>query len=233
MRISVLVPFGADDSPAGKHRAKVWHWNSRRWDALREKGLIHEVVLGIDPLFGNTWQASDRLAPGGAPFSVSRALNDAADHAHGEVFLMFGADHVPDPAVVSWATAQIRHHPWVRLHDHVLYATEAATRLIVSNGPFPSFMPTDSADWKRHSAPCPGVLAVTRAAYETAGGMDERFAGWGYEDTEFLSRLSRLVPGGQMLPSGLPLRELYVPSNRDLRGDNLELFSKITTERGW
>jgi predicted glycosyltransferase involved in capsule biosynthesis len=63
--------------------------------------------------------------------------------------------------------------------------------------------------------------------------MDERFAGWGYEDTEFLSRLHHSVPGGSMGPSGLPLRELFVPSNRDLRGANLELFSKITTERGW
>ena len=238
MKISVLVPFGADDSPAGKQRAKVWRWICRRWDVLREHGQIDEVILGIDPLFGTAGleYALAGVVPSERalrPFSVSRALNDAAKHAHGDVFLMFGVDHVPDPAVVSWATAQIKGHPWVRLHDTVLYATEAATRLIVNNGPFPNFMPTDAADWKRHSAPCPGVLAVTRAAWDAAGGMDERFAGWGYEDTEFLSRLAHTVPGGRMEPSGLPLRELYVPSTRDLNNSNMTLFSEITKERGW
>jgi Predicted glycosyltransferase involved in capsule biosynthesis len=238
MKVSVLVPFGADDSPAGKQRAKVWRYNLRRWDALRTQGLIDEVIVGVDWFFGHPSPSAFEPPPRTGdqlrlnPFSVSRALNDAAAHARGDVFLMFGADHVPDPAVVGWAREEIKRHPWVRLHDHVLYASEAATHLIV-DGPFGGNLFQDAANWHRHPAPCPGVLAVTRSAWLAAGGMDERFAGWGYEDTEFLSRLSHAVPGGSMGPSGLPLRELFVPSNRDLRGENLTLFSKITTERGW
>lgn len=242
-RVSVLVPFGADDSPAGKQRAKVFRWVQRRWNALQEKGIINEVIIGVDPLFGR--RITQRVPPAFEPsipsttevvgmhsFSVSRALNDAAKHARGDIFLMFGADHVPDPAAITWALEQVKRHPWVRIYDRVLYASEAATHLMV-DGPWPGTLLTDGADWTRHSAPCPGVLALTRRAYEAAGGMDERFAGWGYEDTEFLSRLAHAVPGGTMGPCGLPLRELYVPSNRDLRGQNLELFSKITQERGW
>jgi hypothetical protein len=232
MKISVLVPFGADDSPAGKQRAKVWRYNLRRWDKLRTAGLVHEVIMGIDPLFGQP----DPGEQYGAPlrtFSVSRALNDAAKHAHGDAFLMFGADHLPDPAAVSWATGQLRSHPWARIYDRVLYANEGATHLIV-DGPFGENLFPDQANWTRHSAPCPGVLALTRTAWDLAGGMDERFSGWGYEDTEFLSRLSHNVPGGTMGPCGLPLRELYVPNTaRNLRGENLTLFSKITKERGW
>lgn len=228
MKISVLVPFGADDSPAGKQRAAVWRFNSRRWDKLRTAGLIDEVILGIDPLFGRCTDAAGRPTP----FSVSRALNDAAKHAHGDHFLLFGADHLPDPAVITWAREQMRRHPWVRLHDVVLYASAAATHLMV-NGPFDRVL-TDNADWTRHPAPCPGVLALTRRAFETAGGLDEQFQGWGYEDTEFLSRLAHTVGGGgRMAPSGLPLRELYVPSSRDLNSSNLAVFSKITKERGW
>lgn len=224
-RVSVLVPFGADDSPAGKQRAKVFRWVQRRWNALQEKGIIHEVIIGVDPLF------RPHLA---APFSVSRALNDAAKHAGGDIFLMFGADHVPDPAAITWALEQVKRHPWVRIYDRVLYASEAATHLMV-DGPWPGTLLTDGADWTRHSAPCPGVLALTRRAYEAAGGMDERFAGNGYEDTEFLSRLAHLVPGGSMGPCGLPLRELYVPSTRvyDESNPNHGLFELIRKERGW
>jgi hypothetical protein len=242
MKISVLVPFGADDSPAGKQRAKVWRHNLRRWDKLRTAGLVHEVIIGVDPLFGRrivrTVQFAEESQPrpeviGTHPFSVSRALNDAAKHAHGDAFLMFGADHLPDPAAVSWAAGQLRSHPWVRIYDHVLYASEGATHLIV-DGPFGDNLFMDAANWTRHPAPCPGVLALTRAAWDVAGGMDERFSGWGYEDTEFLSRLAHTVPGGTMGPCGLPLRELYVPNTaRNLQGENLTLFSKITKERGW
>jgi hypothetical protein len=235
MKISVLVPFGADDSPAGKQRAKVWRWNQRRWDAVRTAGFVDEVVMGIDPLFGRAdferpyaTYPLDAKVPGAHPFSVSRALNDAAKHARGNVFLLFGADHVPDPALITWARDRVAHHAWVRLHDHVLYASEAATRLMLAGDK----LIHDAADWTRHPAPCPGVLALTRAAFETAGGMDERFQGWGYEDTEFLSRLTKLVPNRQHEPSGLPLRELFVPSSRDL-GHNLDVFSGITRERGW
>lgn len=231
MKISVLVPFGADDSPAGKQRAKVWRWNQRRWDAVRNAGLVDEVVMGIDPLFGHTVETRSPVGVRGLsyhPFSVARALNDAAKHARGDVFLLFGADHVPDPALITWARDRVAHHPWVRLHDHVLYASEAATRLMLAGDK----LIHDAADWTRHPAPCPGVLALTRAAFETAGGMDERFQGWGYEDTEFLSRLTKLVPNGQHFASGLPLRELFVPSSRDL-GHNLDVFGDITRERGW
>lgn len=218
VKISVLVPFGADNSPAGRQRSRVWRFNQLGWDRLQTAHLIDEVIIGIDAEFHDDHQ----------PFSVSRALNDAAKHARGDVFLLFGADHVPDPALVTWARDRVAHHPWVRLHDHVLYASESATTLMLGA----RRLITDPADWVRHPAPCPGVLALTREAFEAAGGMDERFQGWGYEDTEFLARLRRLVPGGQDEPSGLPLRELYVPSSRDL-GHNLDVFSEITQERGW
>lgn len=235
MRVSVLVPFGADDSPAGKQRAKVWRYNARRWDRLRVTGLVDEVIVGIDRLFVpycEKREIHNCIEP--RQFSVSRALNDAAKHAHGDVFLLFGADHVPDPAVIGWALGSLRHHPWVRLHDHVLYATEAATHLIV-DGPFGDNLFQDTANWKRHSAPCPGVLALTRAAWDTAGGMNEQFQGHGFEDTEFLSRLHHHVPRGSMGPSGLPLRELWHPSHRvyDESNPNLAVFAKITQERGW
>jgi hypothetical protein len=225
-KISVLIPLGVTPDAAGKHRAEVWRWCSREWDLMRNRGLVDEIIIGVDPLFLR-WER--RPVDGGdnpprRPFSVARALNDAAKHAHGEHFLLFGADHVPDPKAIEWATHQLRGYAFARIYDRVAYATEAATRLILHG----TTMPTDAADWHLHPAPCPGVLGVRREAFERAGGLDERYEGWGYEDTAFLEALQRTHANGlrgTMGPSGYVLRELWHDgSRRDLDGRNAEIY---------
>jgi hypothetical protein len=219
--ISVLVPLGIASDAAGKHRAEVWRWCSRRWDAMRNRGLIDELILGIDPLFRH-----EGLSNGGypRPFSVARALNDAAKHARGDKFLLFGADHVPDPKAIEWAAHQLRGYAFARIYERVAYATEAATRLILHSAE----MPLDAADWNEVSAPCPGVLGVRRSAWELAGGMDERYEGWGYEDTDLLDRLVAAHQNGlrgTMGPSGYVLRELWHDARaRDLEGRNAAIY---------
>lgn len=228
-KISVLVPFGASDDMAGVHRARVWAWCRRRWAQMLARAAqdaapypLHELVVGTDPLFGKP--DSNRRDPHQRLFSVARALNDAARRATGDHFLLFGADHVPDPAAVIWATHQLRAFAFARIYDRVAYATEAATQIILSNTSFP----LDAADWHMHPAPCPGVLGVRRSAFEKAGGLDERYEGWGYEDTAFLDTLAATHHNGlrgTMGPSGLILRELWHdPGKRDLGGRNAAIY---------
>lgn len=226
-KISVLVPFGATNDAAGKHRAEVWQWCSRRWDAMRNRGLVDEIIIGVDPLFGRCTEHPEHPNPPchhRAPFSVARALNDAAKHARGEHFLLFGADHVPDPKAIDWAAHQLRGYSFARIYERVAYATEATTRLILHG----TEMPLDAADWNEVSAPCPGVLGVRRDAFERAGGLDERYEGWGYEDTAFLDTLARTHQNGSrgtMGPSGYVLRELWHDAGaRDLDGRNAAIY---------
>jgi hypothetical protein len=211
MKISVLVPFGADNSAAGKQRRRVWEFNRNLW--LDHPHL--ELIEGHDPLFNKPYLL-DRS------FSVSRALNDAAQDATGDAFLLFGADHLPDGKAIIFAQEQLLRHPWVRLFDRISYASASATKLIIHHWT----VTMTGTDWHEMNAPCPGVLAVRRAAWDRVGGMDEAYEGWGYEDTDLLHRLQRDVPGGRMEASGRVLHELHVPSARDLNGPNRELFER-------
>jgi hypothetical protein len=224
-KISVLVPFGATPDAAGAHRAAVWAYCSRKWERLCALGAVDEIVVGKDPLFGKP--DPHRRDPHQRPFSVARALNAAAEKARGDHFLLFGADHIPDMAAIAWATHQLRGYAFARIYERVAYATEAATRIILSNSAYP----LEAADWHEVSAPCPGVLGVRRSAWDKAGGLDERYEGWGYEDTAFLDRLQATHHNnglrGTMGPSGLVLRELWHDaSNRDLAGHNLTIYQR-------
>lgn len=225
MTVSVLIPFYADDSPAGRHRAAVWAWCRRRWDILLQLHLIDELVIGRDPLVGRReFPERGHGLPEEHSFSVARAINDAASHAHGDNFLIFGADHVPDTNVAAWAPGELNRYPFVRIFDRIAYASEATTRIILSTLAFP----LDAADWHETSAPCPGVIGVRRSAFEAAGGMNESFEGWGYEDSEFLGRLQQAHPGptvGRMRASGWTLRELWHDGgHRDLNGPNKAIY---------
>jgi hypothetical protein len=231
VQISVLVPFGATPDAAGAHRAAVWAYCRRKWQGLVDARVVDELVVGHDPLFGKR-QGFFREEPSGLedwpkhprPFSVARALNNAAKHAHGEHLLLFGADHVPDVKAVEWAVHQLRGYAFARIYGRVAYATEAATRIVLSNLHYP----LDAADWHEHSAPCPGVLAVRRSAWDKAGGLDERYEGWGYEDTAFLDKLVAVHQNGlrgRLEPSGFILRELWHDgAARDLAGRNAALY---------
>jgi hypothetical protein len=216
-RISVLVPFGADDSPAGKQRREVWQYIEPHWRVLA-KLLDLEVIVGNDVLTGQPLDVLRRISSVANPrrqFSVSRALNDAARWARGSVYILFGADHMPDEEAIRWAVKQLAWHPWQRIYDRVGYLSEAATKLKVQG-----YEP-DRSEWHEVSAPCPGVLAVRRDAWNFVGGMNEDYEGHGYEDSDLFARLSKEF-GDTAPASGRVLHELWHPAARVITGTSNE-----------
>lgn len=221
MKLSVLVPFGADDSETGKQRRRVWAFIRDKWSDHPHLELVegHDPLFPVHHVYGQSF-GETTVSNTARPFSVSRALNDAAGRATGDAFLLFGADHLPDGKAILYAQEQILRHPWVRLFDRIGYASVASTSLLLHR------FAIQDTDWHVEPAPCDGVLAVRRTAWERVGGMDESFEGWGYEDTDLMHRLQHLVDGGRYEASGRILRELYVPSPRDLNGTNRALYER-------
>lgn len=208
MKISVLVPW----YPADAQRVKVWNYLSLKWYGLRMGGVVHEVIEGHDALVGRCHDHPEFEVPPchhRAPFSVSRALNEAASRATGDVFLLFGADHIPDTDVIKWATEQLREpgFQWCPLFRKLAYASEALTWSIIHDEWFArgDLAPPDS--WELHDSSCPGVLAVTREAWQEVGGMDEDFEGPGFEDNDLVARLTARYTSGPASP--YTLRELW------------------------
>ena len=232
LRISVLVPFGADDSVNGKQRRKVWEHVQKHWVGITQRLYLPiEIIEGHDTLAGGLCahapfieyprcgrlpiSTSGRTVYHSKPFSVSRALNDAARRATGDVYLLFGADHIPNPTALVWACRQLDWHPWQKIYDRIAYASQAATTAILAG------FAVDSSEWTHHNWPCPGVLAIRANAWNFVGGMDETYEGYGYEDSDLFARLSKEFghtphASGEILHelwSGTTERPLYGTSN--------------------
>jgi hypothetical protein len=109
-------------------------------------------------------------------FNAAQARNDAVRHTHSEVVIVADADTIPDiapvleaiedPWGVVWPFTNYRHiaPEWVRRAD--LMAAPVAQEYHGSPG---------------------GLFVLKRQLYWDLNGMDERFIGWGYEDTAFMA----------------------------------------------
>jgi hypothetical protein len=202
VNLAVLIPYYAADTEEGRCRQAVWDYLRPRW---AETGF--DFLVATDPLVGE-----------GRPFSVARATNHAAAYApdHIDAFITFGADHVPDVAVLRWAEAQLRWYSWTRVYEFVSYANHTTTWSLLAGT-----LSLDTVVWPAATAaPCPGVVAVHRSRWDAVQGYDEAYEGWGYEDTDLVRRLRAMSPGGQAKPAAV-LRELWHPTgSRDLTDAN-------------
>lgn len=157
MDLSVLIPWRSDQG----QRERVLRSLMPAW-----RRIGAQVCIGLDS--------------GEGPFNCAQALNNAYRQARYEHLVMFGADCVPDLEVLTEAERRLKTgEPWFPLFDSVGYYSKDSSARIMSGEPCHDFSFESSVPF------CTGVLAVSRHAMTEIGGMDERFVGWGMEDTAF------------------------------------------------
>lgn len=163
MNVVVLVPR----RPDGGHRDRLWEFCRARWERFHPEWRIVEG----EHLDG--------------PFNRSAAVNAAARAAGvWDVALIVDADVVPDPRSVE-AAARVAAETgrMVVAHDE---------RIMVSRRGTDKVLRGFSGSWRANqmvekiwydSVSC--AVAVTADLFRDVRGFDERFVGWGREDTAF------------------------------------------------
>jgi len=203
--ISVLIPWRGGDP----QRERVWEFIKRQWEYTGA-----ELCIGVDD-------------PGG-PFNCSRALNRAFKMSTKPYIVQFGADCFPSETAIKDALDLLETGtPWVPLFDRTDYYNEHATQEILRGVPriICTTDPNLAVPFQT------GVLAMTREAFLETGGSDERFEGWGAEDSAFRMCLWRLYGGGEPLPYTLYCL-WHNNEHRVLGEDNLALcqeYERIET----
>ena len=184
-RISLLVPFRTDHA----ERERNWRWLEAYWRAQMPEA---EIIMGTDDH---------------RPFCKTHAVNDAFSRASGDVIVMLDADCYISAATIRECARLIREaRAWGKPLWYLPYrrfyrlTEEASLRLLATDPAHPKAFPDPPLDseLESHGGISFGhwygalIQVMPREAFEAAGGMDERFRGWGGEDVSFMHAVDTL-----------------------------------------
>lgn len=191
-RISVIIPIG----DATRHAALMAVLAAFRRQTVLEYELI-VVEQSPVPLLAHALPADVRYqhffdAHGAKGFNKSFLMNEAVRMAKAPWVLLHDADIVV-PGGYLEAILKRAEDGWegVRPIRFLFYADQANSVTLAAEGVLPACIERVTQNFPG------GSTAIKRESYWQIGGHDERFVGWGGEDTEFLDRLRtcRLFPG--------------------------------------
>lgn len=184
--ISLLVPFRTDNA----RRAETWHWLERYW---------HYELPGAEIIIGTDDHPS---------FSKTSAVNGAAKKATGDVFVVLDADCYISGDVVLQCAENIRKERaknrrlWYMPYRSFYRLTDSASRVVIESDPEipPRFFanPPHVSQTANQTGSVNGhwfgalIQIMPREAFESTGGMDTRFHGWGGEDVAFMHAVDTL-----------------------------------------
>lgn len=169
--ISILVPYRSD----GGRRDELWAWVRKWWETNFPSA---EICVGDDI---------------SEAFNRSAARNAAYRRARHDTLIIADADTVPTVTGVTSAIDTIqnsRRFKWALPYaqDRYYNLTRETTEAILSGDEL-----VEPTEWEHKITSWAGCLILTRKAWETVGGYDERFIGWGGEDNAFQMALDTLV----------------------------------------
>lgn len=186
----------------GGQRDRLWDHCRALWDALP-----YEVCVGHDDSDG--------------PFNISRAFNDARSMATGDKFVIYGADQLPDRARIEWAIEVLDTQAWIGIFAQTGHYDHEATEAILA-GANPDTLPV--------SAVTPFCIAIIAIRADCWVPFDERFQGWGSEDTAWRTALESLY-GPPRQASGTLRCLHHEPAPRDNAEANYALLREYQHAR--
>ncbi|MET7795659.1 galactosyltransferase-related protein [Streptomyces decoyicus] len=146
---------------------------------------------------------------GHQPFNRAASRNHGARLAGNRVAVICDADTIPEAQPLRDA---IRH----AASDGLLHLPYTRYRALSHTGTTAAIRGTRLAGCHAElelEGPQGGVLVMRADAWQAAGGMDERFTGWGFEDAAFHAAV-RTVHGDVIRHQGV-IHHLWHPSDID------------------
>lgn len=181
--LTAVIPYRVDPDGIRRRNLEV----VLRWLASADLAVIL-VEHADDPDEGlRVSETITRLhvPAAGAPFNKAQACNAAFEHVTGSLLALVDADTVmPMDAFLASAVAAQTDLDVVRPYGRLIELDEKSTVDIAAGGPMPETASGGHDDQREgeHIPLCGGLVILRTSAYESVGGMDSTFQGWGGED---------------------------------------------------
>jgi len=131
------------------------------------------------------------------PFNKSRTINTAVSRFPGHVCVITDADVFICDWTLRKAIQLAELNDFLYLpHNSTCRMTQSQSRRLLADDPDKRF--SGKMHRKQRTAACPGGLWVVRSDFFLQYKMDERFFGWGGEDTELMRRIPHVRLAGPL-----------------------------------
>jgi len=131
------------------------------------------------------------------PFNKSRTINLAVSRFPGHVCVITDADVFICDWTLRESIRLANRRDFLFLpHNSTCRMTQAQSRMLLNEDPGKRI--SGQMHRKQRTAACPGGIWVVRSDLFLQYKMDERFCGWGGEDTELLRRIPHIRLSGPM-----------------------------------
>jgi glycosyltransferase involved in cell wall biosynthesis len=209
--ITVIIPF----CPDGGRRDANYFWVTNR---IRKLLPDSEILVPIQETL---------------PFNKSAAVNSAVKVAKNDILLICDADMVFNIDLIENSTKIVRDVPWVApMRERWDLTWQCSTDLL--NKPYDIELDGLKCYQKYKEGRCRGgsVFMITKENFYKAGGFDERFIGWGYEDAAFVIAALRTI-GGYVETDNLAYHLWHPPAINqypELTAKNKKLYAELYAE---
>jgi hypothetical protein len=163
--VSILIPYRPDNP----HRTAIRTW---------QYGYLNTTYPHIPVIV-----ASDGLTPD-KPFNRSKALNRARAKATTDWLWVLDTDCAPQPGDLTHGLTTAHHHGWARIYASALQLDQIGTTYVLAGKTTPHSW--NALTRRGHAL---GVPLIHADLWDSIGGWDEQYTGWGYEDCDMTARL--------------------------------------------
>lgn len=130
------------------------------------------------------------------PFNRSAAINNAVHSSAGDILIIADLDVAFTEGPVREAVAAVEQDDqvWGFAFTDYIKLTEVYTDWLTHEEAWSDLDQLSVASYEHSTSTQSGLVVISRRLFESIGGFDEIFIGWGYEDLAFTMRADELSP---------------------------------------